>query len=185
MKTIPVFLIFVAVVLAQLFVPAKMIFDQEKVISKGTAYKFKTAPVDPSDPFKGKYIYLNYELNSAASTDSTWVYGAPIYLSLATDSLGFAKLHRISKDTPNHQNYVKAKVNWYSAHEKTVTFSLPFDEFYMNETKAYDAEIAHVKAQRDSVANNTYALVYVLNGRGVLENVFINNIPIAEYVEKE
>lgn len=185
MKTIPLILIFVVVVLAQLFVPAKMIFDQEKVISNGTAYKFKTAPVDPSDPFKGKYIHLNYELNSAASTDTTWVYGAPIYLSLATDSLGFAKLGSVSKEKPNHQNYVKAKVDWYNAFEKTVNFSLPFDEFYMNETKAYDAELAYVKAQQDSVVNNTYALVYVLNGSAVLDNVFINTIPIAEYVENE
>lgn len=53
----------------------------------------------------------------------------------------------------------------------------------MNETKAYDAELAH--AQQDSLPNNTYALVYVLNGMGVLDNVFINDVPIADYVEKE
>ena len=64
-------------------------------------------------------------------------------------------------------------------------FSFPFNEFYMNEAKAYDAELAHAQAQRDSLPNNTYALVYLLKGKAVLDNVFINDIPIADYVEKE
>lgn len=66
-----------------------------------------------------------------------------------------------------------------------MNFNIPFDEFYMNEDKAYDAELVHLEAQRDSLLNNTYALVYVLNGVGVIDNVFINDIPIAKYVEKE
>ena len=71
MKTIHIFLIFLAVVLVQLVVPAKMIFDKEVILKTGTIYKFKTQPIDPSDPFRGKYVTLNYELNTAESMDST------------------------------------------------------------------------------------------------------------------
>jgi hypothetical protein len=184
MKAIYIFLVFLVVVLAQIFVPTKMIYDQENVIATGTAYKFKTQPVDPSDPLKGKYILLNYEVNSAPSTDTTWIRSAPIYITLKTDEGGFAIVKAISKEVPENRDYLKLKVNWYNAYEKRVEFSLPFDEFYMNEAKAYDAEVAHVNAQRDSLPNNTYALVYVLNGKAVLENVFINEVPIGEYVEK-
>ena len=91
----------------------------------------------------------------------------------------------ISKEVPEDPDYLKLKSNWYNAYEKRVEFSLPFNEFYMNETKAYDAEVAHANAQRDSLPNTTYALVYVLNGGAVLENVFINEVPIGEYVENE
>lgn len=185
MKSIYIFPIFVVVVLAQLFVPAQMIFDQENIIEKGSAYKFKTEPVDPSDPFKGKYIFLNYEMNSVVSTDSTWTYDVPIYIALTTDSLGFAMVRDVFKEAPEYGDYVKTKVDSYNPYDETVNFSFPFNEFYMNEYKAYDAELAHISAQRDSLPNNTYALVYVLEGRGVLENVFINDIPIADYVEKE
>lgn len=176
---------FVVVVLAQLYVPAQMIFDQENTIARGTAYKFRTQPVDPSDPFKGKYIYLNYDINSAPSNDTTWVTNAPLYVTLKTDSLGFAMVKDVSKVDPKHGDYIKSKVDWYNSYDKNVTFSFPFNEFYMNETKAYDAELAHAQAQLDSLPNNTYALVYILNGKAVLENVFINDIPIADYVEKE
>ncbi|MGC1631570.1 MAG: GDYXXLXY domain-containing protein [Gelidibacter sp.] len=185
MRTIHIFSIFVGVVLVQLFVPARMIFDQENTIARGTAYKFRTQPVDPSDPFKGKYIYLNYDISFAATNDTTWVTNAPIYIKIKTDSLGFAMVKEVFKDEPKVGDYLKTKVTWYDHYEKNVGFSFPFNEFYMNETKAYNAELAHAEAQRDSLPNNTYALVYILNGKAVLDNVFINDIPIADYVEKE
>lgn len=184
MKAIYIFLIFVVVVLAQLFVPTKMIYDQEEIIVKGTAYKFKTQPVDPSDPFKGKYIRLNYEVSSAPTNDTTWIPSAPIYVTLTTDESGFAKVQTISKAVPKEADYLKLKSNWYNAYEKRVEFTLPFNEFYMNENKAYDAEVAHANAQRDSLPNTTYALVYILKGRAVLENVFINEVPIGDYVDR-
>ena len=52
---------FVLVVLVQLYVPAKMIWGREEVLNTGTEYKFRTAPIDPNDVFRGKYINLNYE----------------------------------------------------------------------------------------------------------------------------
>lgn len=185
MKSIHLFLIFIVVILAQLFVPAKMIFDQEKIISTGTPYKFKTQPVDPSDPFKGKYIHLNYEMSSVTSTDTTWTNYQPIYVSLQTDSLGFAMIKAVTRNQPENGDYIKTSVDWYNYYNQTLNFSFPFDEFYMNEAKAYDAELAHIEAQQDSLPNNTYGLVYVLNGKGVLENVFVNDIPIAEYVDNQ
>ena len=185
MKSIHIFLIFVVVVLIQLFVPAQMIFDQEKIIATGSAYKFRTQPVDPSDPFKGKYIYLSYDINSAPSNDTTWTSSMPIYISLKTDSLGFAMVKDVFKDDPKEGDYIKSKVDWYNLYDKSVAFSLPMNEFYMNETKAYDAELAYISAQQDSLPNNTYALIYVLKGKAVLDNVFINDIPIAKYVEKK
>lgn len=185
MKSIHVILIFVVVVLAQLFVPAKMIFDQENVIKSGRAFKFKTEPVDPSDPFKGKYIYLNYEQTAVRSADSAWQSQEKVYLEIIRDSLGFAMANDASRELGSSGDYVMATVNWYDYEEKLLHFTLPFNEFYMNEYKAYDAEIAHRDAQQDSLPNNTYALVYILNGKAVLDNVFINDLPIAKYVEKK
>lgn len=184
MKTLHIIILFIVVAVAQLAVPAQMIFNQEHIIKTGTAYKFKTQPVDPADPFKGKYIYLNYEINSFATTDKDWTRQQDIYVSIVNDSLGFVKLLDVSKTKPMNGDFVKAKVDWYNTYDKEVAFRFPFDAFYMNEAKAYDAEIAHLEAQNDSIPNNTYALVYVKNGEAVLNNVFINDIPIAEYVEK-
>ena len=56
MKTIHTFIIFIVVAIAQLFIPTQMILNQETILKTGKPYRFKTQPVDPSDPFKGKYI---------------------------------------------------------------------------------------------------------------------------------
>ena len=67
-------------------------------------------------------------------------------------------------------------VNSYGEN-KNITIEYPFERFYMEEFKAKPAEDAY----RDSFEkeNTTaYALVYVKNGEAVLENVFINNVPI-------
>ena len=46
--------LFVLMVVAQIFVPARMIWKQERMLAKGTEFKFLTRTVDPSDPFRGQ-----------------------------------------------------------------------------------------------------------------------------------
>ena len=184
MKTLYIFILFIIVVCAQLFVPSQMIFQQEDVLKTGTAFKFKTQPVDPSDPFKGKYIFLNYEASTFSTADTTWQRNEDVYVTIKHDSLGFVQVTEVTKNEPKSEFYIKAKVDWYNEFEKELNIVYPFNKFYMDETKAYNAELAHMKAQQDSIPNNTYALVFIKNGKAVLDNVFINEIPIAKYVEK-
>ncbi|WP_055434628.1 GDYXXLXY domain-containing protein [Lacinutrix algicola] len=186
MKLKYIFTLFILVVIAQLFVPMQMIFGQEAVLNNGKAYKFRTQPVDPSDPYRGKYITLRYDINAAVSVDSTWERKQDIYVYFEEDSLGFAKLTEVSKaPLVNAKDYVKTQVNWYNKYDSNVTFNLPFNRFYMEENKAKPAEDAFRIAQRDTLPNNTYALVYVKDGEAVLKDVIINEISIADYVEEK
>ncbi|WP_197077361.1 GDYXXLXY domain-containing protein [Lacinutrix sp. Hel_I_90] len=181
MKLIYLFMLFVALAITQLFVPVHMIFGEENVLNTGKAYKFKTAPVDPSDPYRGKYITLQYDINSITTNDSIWKRNEAIYVYIEEDSLGFAELVKVSKTPLAIENdYVIAEVNWYDDYVKKVNFQLPFNRFYMEESKAKPAELAFRKAQRDSLPNNVYALVFIKEGKAVLQDVFINDIPIAE-----
>lgn len=184
MKTKYIFILFIILAIVQLSIPAQMISHRESILNEGEAFKFKTQPIDPSDPFKGKYIVLNYDLDKFESNEDDWARTARVYVSIATDSLGFAKVTAIHKEAPQTGVYVEAQVNWYNANNKELHFRLPFNEFYMEESKAYDAEVAHRNAQRDSMPNNTYALVYIKDGEAVLDNVFINEISIADFVEQ-
>ncbi len=183
MKIIYLFILFVIVALAQIFVPIQMVMDSEDAIISGEAYKFRTRPIDPTDPFRGKYITLQYEMNHFNTENSTYVVGEEIYIYLKNDSEGFAEVSQISK-TPlqTEADYVTARVTYY--YKGKVNFQLPFNTFYMEETKAYDAELAYNKVNRDSIPKNVYALVYINGDDVVLKDVFINDIPIQEYVEK-
>ncbi len=183
MKTIHVCIGFVLLALVQLFVPSLMIWEQEDILISGNVYKFKTRPIDPTDPFRGKYITLQYEIDYFPIADTAYRYGDQIKVYIEKDSAGFATVSAISKEPLQTNNdYVEAKVT--GNYKNAIHFKLPFDRFYMEETKAYDAEKAYVETNRDTIKNNVYALVYIKEGKSVLKDVIIDGIPIQEYVEK-
>jgi uncharacterized membrane-anchored protein len=179
MKKVILTALLLVVFAAQWIFPLKMIYDSENVIANGKAYKFRTQPIDPSDPLRGAYITLNYEIQSFKTLEEDWVYGDDVYVSLTEDSLGFARVSAISKNKPaNTTNFVVAKTRSY--YKGLLNFQLPFNRFYMNEKKAYDAELAYLKVNRDSLPNNSYALVFVKEGKAVLADVLINGTSVAE-----
>lgn len=187
MKTIHLFLIFIVVAIIQLFVPTQMIFNREDILTTGVPYKFKTQPVDPNDPFRGKYITLSYEARTFKTFDSTWVRKEQIYVYIDVDDMGYAKIDTISRGLiPDYGNdYIKAEAGWYDNYSNNLDIEYPFNRYYMEETKAYDAEKAVRTRQRDSILNTTYALVYIKEGEAVLNDVIIDDISIKDYVEKE
>ena len=177
---------FIVVAIIQLAIPAKMIWDKEDILATGKEFKFETAPIDPTDPFRGKYIVLQYKENSIpVDFGNTWIEGEKIYVILKTDSEGFASIDYISKEKPSDTtDFVKAQVQFISGvHPKTLGISYPFDRFYMEESKAYDAERVHIESQLDST-KTTYALVNIKNGDAVLIDVMINGVSIAEIVKE-
>lgn len=182
MKIMYIIILFVIVAIAQIWVPVHMITDNESAIISGKAYKFKTRPIDPTDPFRGKYITLDYEINHFDSEDS-YVVGEEIYVYLQDDEEGFAEVTQVSKESLiTKEDYVLARVTYY--YKGQVNFQLPFNIFYMEESKAYDAELAYAKVNRNRLSSNVYALVYVSGDKAVLNDVFIDTIPISTYVEK-
>ncbi len=182
MKITYLFIIFIIIAIAQIFVPIQMTMDNEDVIDSGVAYKFKTRPIDPTDPFRGKYITLRYEINHFNTSDTTYVVGEEIYVYIRNDNKGFAEVHNVSKEPLDvKEDYVKTRVTYY--YKGKVSFQLPFNTFYMEETKAYDAEMAYNRANRDSLPNNIYALVYIKEDSAVLKDVYIDDVPIQEFVD--
>ncbi|MBL4662414.1 MAG: GDYXXLXY domain-containing protein [Flavobacteriaceae bacterium] len=171
---------------AQWFVPGKMISDQKNALTNGTPYKFRTQPIDPNDPFRGKYVRLNYEVDNVNTTDSVWGYKEPVYVYIKTGTDGYVEATEVSKillDT--NQDYVKADAGYY--YNKKMHFDLPFNRFYMEESKALDAEkaIRVTRFSQDSLAPVCYALVYVKGNIAVLDNVFVGDVSIKEFVEQE
>jgi len=186
---------FIIMVLVQLYVPAKMIWDKETVVVSGVEYKFKTAPVDPADPFRGKYIRLRYDSEMVVvDTTLDWERGELVYAVLNNDEDGFAKIDTLLKEQPNNgQDYISVEVRYASSpavrkrypsrnYKNTIRIKYPFDRFYMEESKAYDAEVSAREARIDTT-KLIYALVNVKNGDSVLRDVLIDGIPIQEVVK--
>ena len=180
-------ILFTLVGLVQLFVPLQMIFNQEDIINNGIAFKFKTEPVDPSDPFRGKYITLSFkEEEIIVKNIKNWHNGETIFAKIGTDKNGFAKIISISKTKPNgNSNYLKLKIGYVSTieNENKIFLNFPFERFYMNENKASNAEVTYAESMTDE-KNKTYALVAVKNGEAVIKDVLINDISVKDLVTK-
>jgi uncharacterized membrane-anchored protein len=173
--------------LVQLYVPAGMILNREKVLSSGKEYKFQVAPVDPSDPFRGKYITLRYRHNTFQVSDANaWEMGEVVFVHLRRDPSGFARIGQVSKKKPpSSVNYVKARVAYVSQDKpnKTLVVDYPFDRYYMEESKALPAEQAYGASLQDTT-QVTYALVNIKAGDAVLKDVMIGEVPIREKVAR-
>jgi uncharacterized membrane-anchored protein len=178
---------FILVALAQLYVPAKMILDREVVLLTGTGYKFKTAPIDPGDPFRGKYITLDFEeITVTIPNEQDWIIGETVYVSFTTDKEGYAKIKSVSLAKPvKEHDFLEAKVRYVTNNgSNKLTIDYPFDRYYMAESKAHDAELVYRRSLRDT-NRTTFALVNIKNGNAVLKDVLIDGISIKEMVKRE
>jgi uncharacterized membrane-anchored protein len=162
--------LFVLVVIAQWYVPAKMILDQESALRSGKEYKFRTAPVDPSDFFRGKYITLSFrDTRYSVPAGEEWRQGDDIYAVLVNDREGFATIGNVSKKIPRGDiDFVKARVAFVTMDSiRTIMLDYPFNRFYMEESKAPRAERIYNESRNDTT-RKTYALVSVLGSKAVL-----------------
>src|SRR5688572_18408385 len=103
--------VFTLVCIAQLAVPASLIVKHERTRTSGTVWKFQTAPVDPADPFRGRYVQLAFavarEPVPLANPDNPWLeHERRVYAELAAGPDGFARLVRVHEQRPMGIEYV-------------------------------------------------------------------------------
>lgn len=176
-------IVFIVICFLQLSVPGLMIGKREAALMMGAPYRFSTAPVDPHDPFRGRYVALRFEENSAKSAGLAIKHGRKVFVSIVQGDDGFAKLGNVSLERPEQGDYVKARAG-YSAGDGMVRVELPFDRYYMNERRAPEAERAYFESNRRGSEKKTYALVKILDGMAVTEGLYIDGLHVLEYLEK-
>ena len=177
-------------VLMQWFVPSKMIWDREVILKYGQEYLFECQPIDPNDPFRGKYITLRFSASNTSIPDSSsYERGQKIYLDFEKDDLGFAKISTIKREaSSNLENSLIANVEMISgnkgASNRLLYIKYPFERFYMEESKAKPAEDLYRTSARDT-SSVTYAVVMIKDGVGVIKDVMIDGVPIANVVANQ
>ncbi|MFK7936420.1 MAG: GDYXXLXY domain-containing protein [Saprospiraceae bacterium] len=184
------FLLFLALCGIQLFIPAQMAWSAKDVLTSGEIFKFKTIPVDPNDPFRGKYVTLRFE--EARYTFDTlqwqeWQSYDTFYAYLYKDAQDFARISELSPSIPIDETpYFIVKKGYTTQYKDSVSVRLdfPFDRFFMEESKAPAAERIFRDASRDA-QEQTYATVRIKNGDAVLEDVMVNEVSLRELAEEE
>jgi uncharacterized membrane-anchored protein len=177
MKPLRLF-IFAAVALAQLSVPGWLIWMRTQTLTKGKVWKFRTAPVDPLDAVRGRYIALSFKAEQVPQAErlppSSFAYAL-----LREGASGFAEIERLSTTPAQGDNIMKVRPgSWWDGAQHV---DFPLDRYWVNEKSAPAAERAYAENSRKE-KDNAYVTVRVHNGDAAIEQLFIDGQPLPEYL---
>jgi uncharacterized membrane-anchored protein len=181
MKTLRV-VIFIVVALIQLSVPASVVWKRERTLKHGRAWKFRTAPVDPVDAIRGRYVSLRFAAEEIPSNDEAFrklESRTTLYFVLKEDTDGFATVERISEKALSGDNVITGQSGYWS--EQTLHVHFPFDRFWVTEKSAPAAEKAYLENSRRG-KQNAHVTVRVRDGDATIEQLFIDGQPLADYL---
>jgi uncharacterized membrane-anchored protein len=175
---------FCILAVAQVWVPLSMIARREATLRKGEAYKFRTRPVDPYDAFRGRYVALGFESNEGTATNAhEFSRGQKVFVNVSVGTNGYATLGNVSVERPREGDYLSTSVRYPNLKQGRIRVKLPFNRFYMNEKRAPDAERQYRRAGRDE-KRNAYALVRIRSGMAVIEDLYVDDKPILEFLKQ-
>lgn len=183
MKNRIVIRLFLCLALIQLVVPLSMIAKREVVLRDGVQFKFKVAPVDPYDAFRGRYVALRVDESYVPAPKEVKVKGGQTaYALIDVDAQGFAKLSGLTTSRPREKSYIQSKVTHVS-YDKKIYLDLPINRYYMEEKAAPAAEKVYQRyAQRDK--KDAYVVVRIKDGFAVIESLYVGGQRIEDVVKQ-
>ena len=169
---------------AQLAVPAWMIAGRELVLRHGTVWRFRSAPIDPADPFRGRYVALSFEQRSVPVPEGLEIArGDRVYVPLSEGADGFAELGAARREPPEDGDFLRLRVHRSFTDEdgsRRGRVALPFDRLYLEESIAPRAEELFRALRRTDETVPAWAVVRVHDGRAVLEDVMVDGRPLGK-----
>lgn len=168
-------IVFVLVALAQLAVPASLIWKREQTLRHGSVWKFRTAPVDPVDAFRGRYVALEFEAETQEIVEPPdSAKHEAVFVTMRSNAEGFAEIDQVLASRPARDDFIEAQLNGKR-------LSLPFDKYWVTERDAPAAEAAYV-AQSRAEKKNAFVTVRVFRGDAALEQLYLDGAPLGEYL---
>ena len=175
-----------------------MIVRRELALRNGLVCRFRTAPVDPYDAFRGRYVALNIAGAGSLICNREYARGQRIYAVVGEGTNGFSEIKRLTPRPEEDAVRIQTRVSYCQKdyrqlpagtndaartwHEKQVPtgqyrvhFSLPFERFYMDEKLAPEAEMAYARGRQEGVL-----VVRVWRGLGVIEDLELGGRPIRD-----
>lgn len=173
-----ILLLFAIVAIIQLATPLYMAWRWENILQTGRQFYWQTAPVDPYDAFKGRYIDLRFKESVGPIADNTnLVYGQTAYAIIAESEQGKAYISSVSTSQPDQTPYLKVKVHYIEGNNAHV--ELPFKRYYLPEGMAAAVETAY----REKTDQTGIASVRIKDGYAVIEQLYIDGQTLVEYLQ--
>lgn len=180
MRVVLVSLVFLATSAAVVGLPVGQIVRYERVLSEGTSYRIDCTIYDPYDPFAGRYVSVSPNVTYADGVSESYGPTRNLYYTVHTDGDGFLVVDGVSSDRPaGTTQYVQSG------------FDEVLSRFYLNEEIAPEAEVVMREitrqtrgARADAPERRVTLEIRVFNGHAVAKELYIDDVPIVEYVRK-
>jgi len=173
-----VWAVFLIAVIVQFYFPISSIAEKNDILENGVEYKIKTRPIDPADPFRGRYVAIDVSVLISDNCQNE-APGSDIYfIRLSTGEDGFAEVSEISIAPLEGEGVLRLNGRYYWRSWNN-TVMLPYDRYYMRETGAPKAENAYRQQGAD-----TYVSLRVKNNKGVISGLYVGDMRIEDYVRE-
>lgn len=192
------FFAFTAIII---LVPVYIAVSSQNVLNNGKLYKFKPVANDPFDPFRGKFLRVNYATDNIR-TEFDFDDGETAYVSIGVDKEGFAFFEEAFKTAPTNGDYLETTIKSSGVNRRlrreieaavdegdfdissmdtrsSVRIKIPdnMNKYFINEDDALRAEKVMTGNRLD-----IYIGVRILGGEARLDNIFVNDQAILEYL---
>ena len=174
--------IYLGVAFGLLAARASFIWKRQRTLSYGRVWKFRTAPADPVDVVRGRYLRLSFAAEEFAWPRTLPVAGRTVYVRLKEDDAGFAIVEDVADERlPANNNDVLPVELYGSSRQGMERVHFQFDSMWVTEGDAMAAETAYREHSRKGKAD-AYATVRIRDGDGAIEQLFIDDKPLREYL---
>ena len=127
-----IWILFILMVFAQWYIPGRMITSNEKVLQNGKEFRFRVAPVDPYDAFRGRFVQLRFRDNVYKTTDATLEKQTKLYAVIENSPDNYARIKSLQKEIPLETgDYIETNIIGAFHHNDSVQMRLyfPFDRY--------------------------------------------------------
>jgi hypothetical protein len=179
-----ILVLFIIVSLAQLFVPVKMVLDNEDVLNNGIRYQLKIAHLNPEKAIYGDFIRLEFDYNSILVDKDVWQQSEAAYIQLTVREDSFAEISSIQKQSPPQtQDYVYVKIydieKLDSADKLIIEY--PSINYFIEEIGSKERK-KRIITQFFNDTSDAKAVVFVKEGQLILKEILIDDIPLKEKI---
>jgi uncharacterized membrane-anchored protein len=174
--------IFVLIALAQLSVPAMMVWGRVQTLARGRVWKFKTAPIDPEDAVRGRFVFLRFDAEDNYRQPEQLKSIDSVYAILKEGPDGFATVDHLSFSPTPGDSAMKVEPGGFWNEEQRIVF--PFRYFWVTEKNAPAAEKAYWENSKRG-QQNAFVTVRIRDGDAALEQLYIGNQPLADYLRAQ
>jgi len=175
-------ILFVALAVAQLAVAGRAIFLSEIALRRGEVYRFRLAPVDPVDAFRGRYVALRFAEDRAPIADDAPDFSREkVCVPLVVDDEGFATFGSPTLEVAENGAYLRLRsgVDFHDDEgQRRLSLALPFRRYYMTEELAKEVD----RSLWRRGIRPAWVTVRVRDGLGVIEDLYVDGLPVREWL---